>query len=278
MGVKNAIRDFDSASSRRPTEVCVADTRGRIIYSREPAGLFAKFDPKTEKIATIREVMTLRIAAFNCLLENIPDLKGAYSAPAPSQLKVSCHPRASQVVSLFWEKPQLYGIWQVRLTTSTNMIRAIDKDGIDTVFFYSGNPFDSIEEFQEAFGGTLSDGGIQYTRGAIEKVISETPARCKISYRDYLNARGGNFSGEEWSTHPVFFTACGREEGLMTAYVLAMHVLDIFSFYNAGFFSGWRPGEMKQNFGRPIALGLKGDAFYPPNNSTIDHAALILPK
>src|SRR5262249_51356549 len=121
-----------------------------------------------------------------------------------------------------------------------------------------------------------SDGGIHYDSDAIAEIVRGTPAGSRLSYASYVEARGGNFFGTSFAKHPVFATAVGDRD-LFLRYVYALSVLNLTDFYNRRVHSGWRPGEMKPHYGRAVALGYKGEAFYPPNNSTLDHAGAVVP-
>ena len=250
--------------SHRPTTI----EQGRIVYSRTADGLYNVVNNETERLATAREVMEYRVEAFKNLCEQIPELTER------EDLVSQRYDLAGRVLMELDNHPEVYGVWSTRLTTSTHMVRTDDKQGDDTIFFYEGNPFNG-EGIAEALKGKLSDGGFEYSPNALLKVREETPTISRLSFEKYLQARGGNFSGGDWATHPIFKTACGDEQ-LIGEYVFALQVLDLFSFYNPGKHSGWRPGEMKKNYGRPVSLGFKGEAFYPPNNSTLDHAALVV--
>ncbi|MFH1520825.1 MAG: hypothetical protein ABID61_04215, partial [Candidatus Micrarchaeota archaeon] len=144
------------------------------------------------------------------------------------------------------------------------------------VFFYDGNPFDSYDDMAISMQGKLSDGGICYNEKALEKIKEETHPSRILSFEEYLRAKGGNFSSEELIAHPVFSKSCS-DQRLFRKYMEVLDLLSLADFYHQELHSAWRPGEIKEGFGRLFALGYKGEAFYPPNNSTLGHAALLIP-
>ncbi len=251
--------------SKRPSSI----ESGRIIYSDTADGLYEMIEGSKERLATVREVMVFRVESFRSLYNQIPGLNEELNELINQRYEL-----AGPVLEELNSNSEKYGIWGTRLTTSTHMVRADDANGKDTVFFYDGNLFTG-DEICQALKMELSDGGFKYSPEALHKVRQETPSESRLPFNEYMQAKGGNFSGEEWASHPIFKTACSDEK-LMEDYVFALQVLDLFSFYNPGKHSGWRPGEMKKEYGRPVSLGFKGEAFYPPNNSTLDHAALVL--
>jgi len=68
------------------------------------------------------------------------------------------------------------------------------------------------------------------------------------------------------------------DSALRTEYVAAMQIMSMMNMHSRGIHSGWCPGSMSSGYGRPIALGMAGEAFYPPNNDTVGHAAIVMPK
>ena len=246
---------------------------GRFIYSERPSGLYGQFDPEAERIPNVEEIVKLRLAAMHDLSDAIPELnylEFGILNEEPENIKNNIEIVRNQAANL------INDIWRVRLTTSTHMVRG-NNSGEDTVFFYSGSPYKSTDSASQAMDGQLSDGGIYYDESALTVVQNDTPLDSQISFDDYLAARGGNFSGKDFLNHPIFSHAIGNRD-LMEQYVYALQVLNLVDFYHAGLHSGWRPGEMKPGYGRPVALGHKGEAFYPPNNSTVGHCALVIPK
>jgi len=272
MNKAELIKALDSHfQALRPSQLDIASpdgqrVQGRFIYAGRPSGLYEQYDSGKERIPNIQEVIRLRMWSIDSLLKDIVELKTAVD-------KLLRGEEAAQEIRQVRTRidETLNDIWKVRLTTSTHMVRACNEQGEDTVFFYSGSPFESTKSTSDAMDGQLSDGGIQYDESAL------SPQSSRLPFTEYLVARGGNFSGADFLNHPIFSRAVGDRQ-LMEDYVWGLQMLNLAGFYNAGFHSGWRPGEMKSGFGRPIALGFKGDAFYPPNNSTLDHCALVIPK
>ena len=265
------IRDLGKYfDSRRPTAVKIGSNQGRIIYAPTPDELYGQLETQ-ERLATARKLMRMRVDAFVQLQMAIPELSDLDRILESSE---HLYGLIGEIRKELDSKLETYGIWRTRLTTSTHMVRTDDIDRNDTVFFYEGDPFSS-PDIANAVRGRLSDGGFKYSEEALRRIRTETPKESRLSYVEYLQARGGNFTGENWLNHPIFRRALGNGE-LMEEYVFALQVLDLFGFYNQGLHSGWRPGEMKKNFGRPVSLGFQGEAFYPPNNSTLGHAALVL--
>ena len=255
----------------RPEKVKVGNITGRIIYSETSAGLFDKCTAE-ERLATFEEVMCARVKAFDELNKDLPGLERLVNSICDGQNPNNRYDILRNVLERLQSDNPTYSVWKTRLTTSTHMARTKDK-----VFFYTGNPFDDERELIQSMTGELSDGGIKYSEQALMKIIKETPEDSTMSYEEYIKSKGGNFTGKDWLEHPIFSRAC-RDKGLLQKYVFAMQVLNLTDFYNQGWHSGWRPGEMKEGYGRPVSLGYKGEAFYPPNNSTLDHAALVLSK
>lgn len=248
---------------------------GRFIYAKKPSGLYEQLNPEIERIPNIQETVQMRLWAIEELLKEIPELKTAIERLCKGEnLK-----KVAQTISKIRTRlaAKINNIWKVRLTTSSHMVRANDELDKDTVFFYNGSPFENAEATKDAMDGEISDGGVRYNPAAIQIIQRETPQSSRLPYSEYLAAPGGNFSGTDFLNHPVFSTAIGNRN-LMEDYAWALNVLNLVDFYNPGFHSGWRPGEMKPGFGRPIALGYKGEAFYPPNNSTVDHCAVVIPR
>lgn len=264
---------------KRPSKLRIGEVDGRIIYSDLPGCLFNQYDKETERIATLEEVIYLRVKSFEKLIENVPELEKVVAEIEKGCLSIEFEKLFDFVrtKALKELESDTYSIWKIRPTTCVQMVRAIDVDGIDKIFFYNGNPFDDKKDLSDAFLGELSDGGIKYGKEAIKKILDKTSNNCKMTYQDYIAAKGGNFTGVDWLEHPIFSKSIENED-LFEKYVYSMQVLNLFDFYQQGKHSGWRPGDMKPEYGRPISLGYSGDAFYPPNNSTLDHCMIILPK
>lgn len=246
----------------------------RFIHGNLPADLVRQ-KYNSERFISVPEVMALRVKAFEVLVDEVPELLEEIKLSVrQGKYTERFHKAAARARDIIETKEDIFNVWKVRLTTSSHMVRAYDKDGQDTIFFNHSNPFTSDDELANAMDGQLSDGGIKYTDSAIETLRKATPASSKITYQQYMDARGGNFSGRNFLNHPIFSTASGNND-LMKKYTTALQCLSLLSYYHNGKHSGWRPGEMKVGYGRPISLGAFGDAFYPPNNSTVDHSALL---
>lgn len=276
--------------SQRPSEIEIEGINGgyftgRIIYSDAPAGIYSQLQ-KSERLVTAREAMRLRVESFQWFLIMNPGVERCLETLTCEE-PITEDLRNALESSRQWfnDYSHLFDIWKIRLTTSTAMVRARtqlhtettnqDAVNMDKVCFYDGNPFSSQNELLNAMQGTLSDGGIKYSDTALLKILNH--AYSQMPYSAYLRAKGGNFSSEEFYYHPIFSETCPDAE-LRKKYITALQVLSIFDFYSPNMHSIWRPGEMKSGYGRPIALGFKADAFYPPNNSTVDHAALAVKK
>src|SRR3989344_3445794 len=156
---------------KRPIKIKIKSINGRIIYSKFPMDLFYKYNKKTEKIATLEEVIHLRIKAFKSLMKNVPELKKVVSNIEKNHNSRNIEKllNVARTKSIKELEKEIYSIWKIRPTTSVHMVRAIDVDGIDKIFFYNGNPFDNEEDMTKSFTGELSDGGIRYNQKAIRK-------------------------------------------------------------------------------------------------------------
>lgn len=246
---------------------------GRFVYARTPADLYAAIDPSRERLPTVPELMAIRINAFRLLSRELPQIAQVPRLVAGKSEDLYEVIAASRY--MIDQTPGKFGVWQVRLTCGSHMVRAEDEGGNDTVFFCHGNPFADGRRLSIAADGIQSDGGILYDEGALEKIRKYTPEDSRMPYADYIGARGGNFSGEGFFTNPVFLRSCGNKQ-LFLEYVYALQIMSCLNYYHRGMHSGWRPGEMQTGFGRPVSLGAVGEAFYPPNNSTLGHSALLL--
>jgi len=287
MTLREKINAFDGYfEGRRPSDV----DGGRIIYAKTPAELFTRYEPKKERIATPEEIVLMRIHAIQDLWTAVPELLHAANIIEGSipeyefteglaDIRINVLPDLSspefqEMLSSARDKAlreldkDTYAIWKIRPTTSGHMVRATT----DEIFFYNGNPFESEKELIAALSGELSDGGLEYGTNAIEKIMTGSN---KMPNEEYLEEIGGNLTGTEFLDHKIVSKAIGNED-LFEKYVYCLQVMNLLDSYHQGLHSAWRPGEMKEGFGRLIALGYKGDTFYPPNNSTIDHAALVI--
>lgn len=261
----------------RPSQLDISSTdgqrvQGRFIYSEKPGDLYKQFDSRKERIPNIQEIIRLRLWGVDALIKEIAELRTVMEKLCRGE---KTEQEIRQVRMRIAET--INDIWKIRLTTSTHIVRTNDEQGADTVFFYNGSPFESSESASAAMNGKLSDGGFKYDDFALEVIRRGTTQNSRLSYSNYLSAPGGNFSGADFLNHPIFSRAVGDRQ-LMEDYVWGLQILNLADFYNKGWHSGWRPGEMKSGFGRHVALGFKGDAFYPPNNSTRDHCAIAIPK
>ncbi len=267
----------DYYAAERPTEVHVGDHHGRIVNGDTPAELFSQIETGKERLPTMKELMKIRIDAVRELFVRVPLFQAVNQCIEADKSRPSAYYKTiAMVMQEMDAHKELYGVWMTRLTTGTHMVRAKNKEGESTVYFYDKNPFKDESSLIKAMKGELSDGGIEYDADAVRN-LWETPAGSQLSWERYLEAKGGNFTGEGFLNHPIFSTAAGSRE-LMEEYTYSEHVLGHLGIYHKGLHSGWRPGEMKENFGRPISLGLIGEAFYPPNGSTVGHSALLLKK
>ncbi|MBI2655037.1 hypothetical protein HYX06_01285 [Candidatus Woesearchaeota archaeon] len=276
--VKKPIEIFDRYYDREQSlEVDIGNFKGRIMHGRSPNDLFDAYNPDSERLATLREVAQARTMAYKYLLDNVPSIRNLmqdillYGTIDNALVKAA----RDDLLNVIDENPLIFNVWKVRLTTSTSMVRARDPSGDEYIFFCDDNPFEDNSRLAGALQGRMSDGGIEFDSSALAKLIRESYAR--VLYKDYINVRGGNFNGQEWLRHPVFRAAFDNPL-LFANYILAMQVLNLADFYNQGLHSGWLPREMQGGFGRFIALGYKGEAFYPPNNSTLGHSGLVVPK
>ena len=246
---------------------------GRIIYAETPAEIYDQIDLDRERLTTVPELMMLRINAFEQLLKEVSGLRNIL--PLIVRKDKSVYKVLSAAREVIDSESHVYGIWQVRLTCGTHMVRARDEQENDTIFFYHETSFQNRINIANAFTGVLSDGGILYGESDLKILRSKTPPHARMKYSEYMEAKGGNFSGTDFLYHPIF-SRSGGDENTMCRYVYALQVLSHLNYYHTAIHSGWRPGEMRENFGRHISLGSVGEAFYPPNNSTINHAALVI--
>lgn len=271
---ENLIALFDKHYMReRAAKVRTQNLEGRIIYASMPAELFNLFDDASERIATLREVAQTRIDSYRHLLR-IEEVKYGIGAIAMGIFDERVI--AGIVINILAEMekhPEMFAAWKTRITTSTSMVRAGDNEN-DYLYFHDKLNFHDKHMVSRAFEGKLSDGGIEYYQEDLDRIIKESYSR--IPYDEYLELRGGNFTGLEFTNHPVFEMAFGGKT-LLSNYVLAMQVLNLVDFYHKGLHSGWLPREMPRGFGRFISLGYKGEAFYPVNSTTRGHEALIVP-
>lgn len=272
------IEGFDALSDiGAPCEFAKRNTRGRIIQANTPYDLYLGFDPKTEMIPTLEGLMRLRVMSFEEMMTCVPGLGSYIDAVArkdETHLR-EMKPEILKSLGEIFESGEEYAIWKSRLTSSTNMVRIGEKD-TGELCFYDGFP-DTLEGIANAVkAGEISDGGLRYSEDAVRKIQDETPPNRRIPWDKYLSAPGGRFSGRQWLDHLVFYAAVGNRE-VMIDYVLALQTLRSLNLVKQPH-SGWCPREMKHGYGRPISLGFGGDAFYPPNNTTVGHSALVLPR
>lgn len=244
---------------------------GRIIRVQHPHELHTNFDPKHERLATSTEIMRFRVRAFNMLVLTHQDPDSLLYPQSLDQTTKALENLRHQMD----DSPEIASLWRLRLTTSSHLVRTTDAYGKDSVFFYHGNPFETSFSVESSVAQGLSDGGIKYSDAALAKVRSATENVSRMPYDSYLSSPGGSFSGSRFLDHPVFSHAAG-DPVLMTQYVGALQILSHLNYYNRAKHSGWRPSNMSLGYGRPIALGAVGEAFYPPNYGTIDHAGLVL--
>lgn len=238
----------------------------KIIHAKTASDLFSKINSGIEKLPSVTELMVFRTRAFEDVLGRFDGRELLF------QDQVSLETRIKFAVHILHEfGSDEYKIWRFRLTTSTNMVHADGK-----VFFYDGNPFENYNVMANSMRGELSDGGIRYDKDAMKKIISNTPESRVLSFEDYLKSKGGNFTSDDLAEHPVFSRSCS-DAPIFRKYLSVLDLLSLTDFYHHGVHSAWRPGEIKEGFGRPFALGYKGDAFYPPNNNTLGHAAIVIP-
>jgi len=256
----------------RPSVVSIGNVNGRIIYASTSSELYRQIYANIERLPTFRELMELRYLSFSELIKDVPQLIHYIELIST---KENFQFNISEVKDAFQSNKQKYGIWQARLTSSTNMVWIGDKD-TGSLYFFDWFP-DSLNRIADAIlSGDISDGGFKYTQDAIKKIISETPLNRKISWNEYTLFPGGNMSGERWLNHPVF-SAAVDDRTTMINYVTALNILRSLQIIPQPN-SGWCPREMKSGYGRPISLGFGADAFYPPNNTTLGHSALLLNK
>lgn len=248
---------------QRPTHISLGSVCGEIKYAKNADELYLTVGKDVGYAPTIKELMALRIQSFNELLSEFP------------KLLYNTLDEYDAIRKMFREDNSRFGIWKERLTSSTNMVR-IGNPEAGHLYFVDFLP-DSFEDISKSIrDGNISDGGFRYSQQAIDKIVSETGDERRLSWKDYADSKGGNFSGIEWLNHPVFNAAVG-DKNIMLNYVLALSTfrsLQLISQPN----SGWCPREMKSGYGRPISLGFGADAFYPPNNTTVSHAMLLIRK
>ncbi len=248
---------------------------GRIIHAKTPQALFSQINHGREYLPTIPELMTIRLRAYERLKENVPELGVFESSEFDSNKLYQLLPLVRREMD---RRPHTYSVWRCRLTGDSHIVRGPCENSHDTVFVVHGSPFLRGVDLVEAMSGQdISDGGFPYDSVALEVVRKQAGASSRISYDSYLKAKGGNFTGGDFASHPLFSLSSGSPQ-LMQRYVAVLQVLSFLNFYHCGIHSGWRPGEMRPGYGRPISLGVVGEAFYPPNNSTLGHSALVLQK
>ncbi len=240
--------------------------QARIVRGERPADLFRQIDWASERLLTYPEILQARVRAIGGIekqLEGHTGIDGLHMPPFRE---------------LAGQKPGIWAIWSERFTGNSHMVRATDARGSDTMFFFHGNPFPDIDRMIAALEGSLSDGGFRYSDEALAKIRVSTPESSQMPYSRYQKLRGGKYLIAEFQEHPAFKMAAG-DNRLHGKYAACFTFLDnLFGFYCHGMQSGWLPGNMEPGFGRLIAAGWKGDAFYPPNNSTLGHAALAVPQ
>ncbi|MEK6942938.1 MAG: hypothetical protein AABX00_02650 [Nanoarchaeota archaeon] len=272
----NLIGWMDNFYSTAPCEVRLEGLESRIIKASNPSGLLDLFNPNAERIATLGEIATARVIALDYLFEMVPNLSDMFAISHICKLDSVIdidQAMLGRILKAFVRYPEIFGIWQERLTASTHMVRGID-DNQDKIFFADGNKFDRTIDYKKALEGELSDGGIRYGDETLSNMADKSYS--SLSLASYLDAKGGKFNGSELFNHPIFKAAL-NDDALRSQYVLALQLLDFVSIHDAGRYALWRPGGMKPGFGRQISLGYKGETFYPPNNDTVGHAALVLP-
>ncbi len=275
-------RDY---ASKVPTEFYLktgdGEVKGIYVHADTADQMYLAIRPG-EHVPTLKELMKLRTMAF---FGELPDPPWAHTGPDIENVFLSIgrmefgkdwYSRLiPTALESFGKDDNGRGIWNTRLTSSTNMVRIRD-EGADEICFYDGFP-DSFESIAESIrNGRISDGAFRYGDETLHRVKAETPQGRRMPWEEYKSARGGQFSGVDWLKHPVFSAAVG-DPGVMADYILAMSALRNANQVRRPH-SGWCPREMEHGYGRPIALGFGADAFYPPNNTTVGHSALVLPK
>ena len=222
--------------------------KGRIYQVILPESLWL-FDNTKERMISLDELIKLRIEA----------LAGWWFVFFRIFMAVKIITRLDLI-----RRISRFQIWRFRITTCTHMVHWRDR-----VYFYNHQRVE-LQTFCEQ----LSDGGIKYPEEFLHQMANSICLR--LPYQQYL-VHGGNFTAQEFACHPVFSHACDKK--LWKKYVKVLDKLSrTFSFFHVGIHSGWVPQNILPGYGRAISLGYAGDAWYPPNNSTLGHATYLLPK
>lgn len=230
---------------------------GTVIRGKTTPELFGKIE-KEKRLLTYRELICARIQAVIHLKSQFPEIQNFQEVENLSQ---EFFELMAQIKWYIWKRTSAFLVWMERFTTSTNLIRVSE----DEICFWD-------YQLPQTKDKNLQDGGFSY-ESFLPQIKEEAYAR--ISYEEYLQAKGGAFFSKEWRDHLVFKKACSNE-GQQEKYVEALDILSSDSLYKPRHHSGWVQSGFPIGYGRPVALGFGEAAFYPPNNSTLDHAGIVV--
>lgn len=276
------IRDADTLHAvRKPKHVALhhpSEPYGSIVYATYPYELFGQVE-SGERLVTGPELINLRIKLFELLTDEEPRLEqAAKSILKMGKLQEHEMDVPGRIMNIVMSQAWRYGPLLERITTDTHMIRMPDNEEKDSVFIYHGDPFASEEERMTAMKSEWSDGGMRYPASVIERIRNDATS-IPLPHELYLQSRGGMLNAEQFLNHPIVKAAAsGNDHELMIRYVRVIQMLSAFNVRGQNHFCTWRPGEMKPGYARDYSFGFGGEEAYPPNNDTIEHRGLKVPK
>jgi hypothetical protein len=242
---------------------------GEIIHALTTPELFKQIQ-KNERLLTYRELLATRIAVFNTLTNVFPEILKIpaliESTPLDKPISREVFEIMTEVRCFIWNNISKFAVWMDRYTTSTSVIRGDD----EKIYFWDYQI--TGDDVTEAVNRGLKDGGFNYNKWLN---IIKGESYAYLEYSEYLQAKGGSFISKEWKDHPVFNCACSNSLH-QSEYCKALDILSCDSFHKPGYHSGWVQSGFPIGYGRPIALGFGEAAFYPPNNSTNNHAGIVV--
>lgn len=155
-------------------------------------------------------------------------------------------------------------VWKVIGNTRTMIV--VDDRGHAHVVDASQEDFRDPEFVDYTTLWEKTDGGVRLKESEIRWDITGT-----ISgeiFRDISKSGGWNRSLDELIEHPLV-KAMIPDKTLRAEYLTALGVMDMLQISDRWSQSIWVPHELPEWFMRWIALGIKANAFYPPNLKTI---------
>ncbi|PID70089.1 hypothetical protein CSB37_03710 [bacterium DOLZORAL124_38_8] len=233
----------------------------QLIQGKTIPELFSNID-ESNRLLTYRELIKKRIESVGILLTEMPHLENIIN-----QEKSQEYFQVMAAMKHFMHaNREKFLVWYDRYVTSTNVVM-----GEDEVYFVDKQL--EANEVAKAIKKGLKDGGFDYSQYMPEIIDN---AYSTIDKETYLDAKGGAFSVEDFCNHDVFRAAINNDE-MNAKYRQALKIMSADSF-SPHPVSGWVQAGFPTGFGRPVAGGLGEATFYPPNNSTLNHVGIIVPK